>query len=128
MNRLTNRLRRAAERLDWADLILIGGCLIAAAANVNAGAWVVVPVVALVTVIVVRSAWWRTEFQAECESHDHTMHQLDEARAEVRRLTDGVVRWGDFEDRSGGRAGSRVKAVVDRQIAEAIRREQGGKR
>lgn len=91
-----NRLRRYAERLDWVDLAVLGAAVLAAAANIAAAAWVVVPVVALIAFVVVRAAWWRTEFEAECQSHDHTMHQLAEARAEVRRLSGDVVRWADF--------------------------------
>jgi hypothetical protein len=93
---MLNRLTRAAERLDWVDCAVLVAVVIAAAANVAAGAWVVLPVVALMAFIVVRAAWWRTEFEAECESHDFTQHQLDEARAEVRRLSGDVVRWADF--------------------------------
>ncbi len=93
---MLNRLRRAAERLDWIDCAVLVAVVIAAAANIAAGAWVVLPVVALMAFIVVRAAWWRTEFEAECESHDFTQHQLDEARAEVRRLSGDVVRWADF--------------------------------
>ena len=96
LKRIGYRAADAASRLDWIDLAVLGGAVLAAAANTAAGAWVVIPVVALVTVIVTRSAWWRTEFQAECESHDHTQQQLDEARAEVRRLSGDVVRWADF--------------------------------
>jgi hypothetical protein len=94
--RIGRRAADAATRLDWIDLAVLGGAILAAAANIAAGAWVVVPVVALMAFVIVRASWWRTEFEAECQSHDFTQHQLDEARAEVRRLSGDVVRWADF--------------------------------
>ena len=74
--------------------------LVAVVANAAAGTWLAVGLLLCVGALFVAANFWRSEFDAECQSHDYTQHQLDEARAEVRRLSGVVVRWADFGGKS----------------------------
>ena len=88
--------RRALERLDWIELMVLGGLVVAVVANAAAGTWIAVGLLLCVGALFVAANYWRTEYEAEAASHDFTLHQLAEARAEVRRLSGDVVRWADF--------------------------------
>ncbi len=96
LRRLGRRTRDLLTRLTWVELALLGGVTFAIVLNAAAGTWVAVLLLTAFALMFVTAAYWHGEFQAECQSHDHTLHQLDEARAEVRRLSGDVVRWADF--------------------------------
>lgn len=91
-----NRIRRTLDHLSWAELAVLGALLFAIVANAAAGEWLHVGLLLCVGALFVAANYWRTEYEAEAESHDFTQHQLDEARAEVRRLSGDAVRWVDF--------------------------------
>lgn len=87
---------RLLDRLSWIEVAMLAGLTVAVALNAAAGTWVAVGLLLTVALLFLAAVYWRTECEAEAASHDHTLHQLDEARAEVRRLSGDVVRWGDL--------------------------------